>query len=81
MKKSTKEAKNKFKDLATPKGMRDIEGDDYYNFQGFFEKAQEIAVYYGFKPIETPIMEYEKVFAPSLILKDIVELGDDLPFK
>ncbi len=28
-----------------PKGMRDIWGDDYYNYQGFFEKAQEIAEY------------------------------------
>ena len=37
--------------------MRDIIGDEYYKFQGFFEKAQEVAVYYGFKPIETPILE------------------------
>jgi histidyl-tRNA synthetase len=61
-----KNNKNKMKDLATPKGMRDISGDEYYNFQGFFEKAQEVAVYYGFKPIETPIMEYEKVFTSGI---------------
>ena len=54
------------KDIAAPKGMRDIMNEEYYNFQGFFEKAQEVAVYYGFKPIETPIMEYEKVFTSSI---------------
>ncbi|MCM2339387.1 MAG: histidine--tRNA ligase [Burkholderiales bacterium] len=51
------------KNLASPKGMRDIINEDYYSFQGFFEKAQEVAVYYGFKPIETPILEDEQVFA------------------
>ena len=48
------------------KGMRDIIDDQYYHFQGFFEKAQEIAVYYGFKPIETPIVEQEGVFTSSI---------------
>jgi len=48
------------------KGMRDILDDQYYHFQGFFEKAQEIAVYYGFKPIETPIVEQEGVFTSSI---------------
>jgi histidyl-tRNA synthetase len=48
--------------LQAPKGMRDVFGDEYYKRQGFFEKAQEIAVYYGFKPIETPILEQESLF-------------------
>lgn len=48
------------------KGMRDIMGDDYYKFQGFFEKAQEVAEYYGFKPIETPILEDESVFTTAI---------------
>jgi len=48
------------------KGMRDILDDQYYNFQGFFEKAQEIAVYYGFKPIETPILEHEDTFTTAI---------------
>lgn len=52
--------------LASPKGMRDIIGDDYYLFQGFFEKAQEIAVYYGFKPIETPILEQTETFTSTI---------------
>ena len=46
--------------------MRDIMNQEYYNFQGFFEKAQEVAVYYGFKPIETPIMEQEEVFTSGI---------------
>ncbi|PIP73915.1 MAG: histidine--tRNA ligase [Candidatus Lloydbacteria bacterium CG22_combo_CG10-13_8_21_14_all_47_15] len=52
--------------FANPKGMRDIIGDDYYRYQGFFEKAQEIAVYYGFKPIETPMLEKEDVFTSGV---------------
>jgi histidyl-tRNA synthetase len=54
--------------------MRDIIGDDYYKFQGFFEKAQEVAVYYGFKPIETPILEFEDTFTSAVgIGTDIVD--------
>ncbi len=48
--------------FSSPKGMRDILEKDYYHFQGFFEKAQEVAIYYGFKPIETPILEKTDVF-------------------
>ncbi len=60
--------------LQTPKGMRDIIGDDYYKFQGLFEKAQEVAVYYGFKPIETPILEHESVFTSAVgVGTDIVD--------
>jgi len=58
----SKTPKTKKELLQTPKGMRDIIGDDYYKRQGLFEKAQEIAVYYGFKPIETPILENESLF-------------------
>ena len=31
---------NKAKNLMSPKGMRDIINDEYYNFQGFFEKEK-----------------------------------------
>lgn len=51
--------------LQVPKGMRDIIGDTYYEMQGFFEKAQEIAMYYGFTPIETPLLEHEEIFLKS----------------
>jgi len=58
--------KSKMVDVSTPKGMRDLMSEEYYSFQGFFEKAQEVAVYYGFKPIDTPIMENEEVFTTSI---------------
>lgn len=56
--------------LQAPKGMRDLQGDFFYNKQGFFEKAQEIALYYGFKAIETPILENEGVFLKGLDADD-----------
>jgi len=64
MKKRT--IKNKITSVESPKGMRDLMNEEYYAFQGFFEKAQEVAVYYGFKPIETPIMEHEAIFTTSI---------------
>jgi histidyl-tRNA synthetase len=48
------------------KGMRDISGADFYSIQGFIEKAQEVAEYYGFKPFETPILEDASVFTTSI---------------
>ncbi len=64
MKKTTQ--KNKINEIASPKGMRDLMNEDYYAFQGFFEKAQEVAVYYGFKPIDTPMLEYENIFTTTI---------------
>jgi len=56
-------AKSEKKEIPTaPKGMRDFIGDEHHKYQGFFEKAAEIALYYGFQPIETPTMEREDVF-------------------
>ncbi len=49
-------------ELRSLKGMRDLIGDAFYLYQGFFEKAAEIALYYGFKPIETPILEKQELF-------------------
>jgi histidyl-tRNA synthetase len=48
------------------KGMNDIIGDEYYAYSGFFEKASEVAMYYGFKPIETPILEKEELFTSGI---------------
>lgn len=47
---------------AAPKGMRDLIGDEQHKYQGFFEKASEVALYYGFQPIELPMLEREDVF-------------------
>lgn len=80
--------KTRTEDLFSPKGMRDIAGNDYYRFQGFFEKAQEIANFYGFEPIETPVLEKTEVFATGvgegtdIVEKEMYELktkgGDSL---
>ncbi len=66
MKKTNATNKNKSSEVASPKGMRDLTNEEYYSFQGFFEKAQEVAVYYGFKPIDTPILEQEEVFTGAI---------------
>lgn len=59
--------KEKDKELVISlKGMNDISGEKFYQYQGMFEKAQEIAVYYGFKPIETPALEREEVFVRGI---------------
>jgi histidyl-tRNA synthetase len=71
---SQEKKKSNKEPLSSVKGMRDIMDDKYYQFQGFFEKAQEVAVYYGFKPIDTPIVEHEDVFTSSIgIGTDIVD--------
>jgi histidyl-tRNA synthetase len=50
----------------SPKGMHDIMSDAYYAYQGLFEKAQEVAVYYGFKPIAIPIVEQQELFETTI---------------
>ncbi len=59
---TTAKSKPSADELKTIKGTRDIIGQDFFWYQGFFEKAAEIALYYGFQPIETPIMEKESLF-------------------
>jgi len=61
-----KPKKIKEEDIASPKGMRDLLDKEFYAYQGFAEKASEIAIYYGFRPVETPILERETVFTSSL---------------
>lgn len=61
-----KKIKTAKQELSSPKGMRDIMDALYYEYQGLFEKAQEVAVYYGFKPIETPLLECEDTFLSTL---------------
>lgn len=52
--------------LQSVKGMRDLISDEHYLFQGFAERAAEVALYYGFKPIETPVLEKEDLFSRSV---------------
>lgn len=65
-KKPKAEVKKPEQELAAVKGMRDITGKEYYQQMGFMEKAAEISHYYGFKPIETPILEHESLFSRTV---------------
>jgi len=68
---SIKKTKKSNKDiLQAPKGTRDIRDDFFYQLQGFYEKAQEVAVYYGFSGISTPIMEHTELFLKGLDADD-----------
>lgn len=49
-----------------PKGMHDLIDLAYYHQQGFCEKASEIASYYGFRPISTPVLEQTSLFTRSV---------------
>ena len=60
--------------IAKLKGTKDLRNQDFYQMQGMFEKAQEVAEYYGFKPIETPILERASIYEKALgEATDVVE--------
>lgn len=60
--------------IQTPKGTRDLLADDYILCQNIFDKAEEIASYYGFKPIQTPTIENIELFTTTAgETSDIVE--------
>lgn len=48
--------------IHTPKGMHDILSEDYEYYKNIYEKATEIADYYGFNPIQTPHLEKAELF-------------------
>ena len=55
--------KEERKEIPTsPKGMRDVIGEEAHKYQGFYEKAAEICLYYGFQLIDLPTLEREDVF-------------------
>lgn len=71
-----KKLKTKFNPevFRTPKGTRDIFGEDYKYQKKIFDKAEEIAAYYGFSPLQTPHIEKEELFIATLgETTDIVE--------
>ncbi len=60
--------------LQSPKGMRDILADDYVYFQNIYDRAEEIASYYGFHPIQIPHLERTEIFTAGVgASTDIVE--------
>jgi histidyl-tRNA synthetase len=60
--------------LQAPKGMHDILADEYVFYQSVFEKAEKVASYYGFQPIQTPLLEKTELFTSGVgTATDIVE--------
>ena len=54
--------------------MHDLLADEYILYQNVFDKAEEIASYYGFKPIQTPHLESVELFTATVgATSDIVE--------
>jgi len=54
--------------------MHDLLADEYVLYQNVFDKAEEIASYYGFKPIQTPHLENIDLFTATIgATSDIVE--------
>jgi len=70
---ATKKSSGKKEIPQSLKGMRDILGEEYFSYLGFAERAAEIALYYGFNPISTPLLEQENVFTSGLgVTSDII---------
>jgi len=75
----------------SPKGMRDIFGKDQEYFDKIYEVAKKIATFYGFKKIETPMLEDTELFSKGIGLStDVVRKqmfsfktrgGDDLTLR
>lgn len=54
--------------------MHDILSDEYIFYQNIYDKAEEIASYYGFQPIQTPHLEKTDLFTASIgPATDIIE--------
>ena len=52
--------------LQEPKGMHDILPKEYGLYQSVYKKAEEVAEYYGFSPIQTPHAERTEIFTASI---------------
>lgn len=60
--------------LQTPKGMKDIFGEDYLCRKEILSKAENAASYYGFLPFSAPHIEKEAIFTTTLgETSDVVE--------
>lgn len=53
-------------DTQSPIGTRDILADKYILYQNILDKLEEIASYYGFKPIQTPVLENPSLLSVSM---------------
>ncbi len=66
--------KQKLEMLQAPRGTFDVLPENFGYYEKFLKAAKKIAVYYGYRPIETPIFEDVNVFSRTLgKSSDIVE--------
>ena len=73
-KKEEKAPQKKNPSFQTPKGMRDLLPEEYAFWDKALDTAREIADFYGFGRIETPILEYSDLFSRGVGMgTDIVE--------
>jgi histidyl-tRNA synthetase len=49
-------------ELQKVKGFRDILGQDYFRQKGAIEKCEDVALYYGFSPLEIPMVEFTNIY-------------------
>ena len=65
---------SKTKTFQAPKGMNDILPNVQKYWEKFFRISKELALYYGFEIIETPVLEFADLFKKGIGLNtDIVE--------
>ena len=58
----------------TPPGMHDILPEDWISFQKIFSVVEDVANFYGFSRIETPILEPTELFERGIgLTTDIIE--------
>jgi histidyl-tRNA synthetase len=48
--------------LQKVKGFRDILGQEYFRQKGAIEKCEDVALYYGFSPLEIPMVEFTDIY-------------------
>lgn len=44
------------------KGFRDILGQEYFRQKGAIEKCEDVALYFGFSPLEVPMVEFTDIY-------------------
>ncbi len=54
------------KKLQPVRGMKDVLSDEYKRLKYITDAANRVSSYYGFEPIDIPIMEYTEVFSRTL---------------
>ncbi|MDP2638550.1 MAG: histidine--tRNA ligase [Candidatus Azambacteria bacterium] len=65
---------SKIKAFQAPKGMNDVLPNVQKYWEKFFKTGRELAIYYGFETIETPILEFAELFKKGVGLNtDVIE--------